>query len=207
MHRRVTEYTALDWHERSLGDREATVAETNGELRPSSISRILEALCALPEPYALCRESRFLDVGSGFGRVVFHTRMMVRCAQCHGVEYVLQRVALCFDLLDEFGGVWDMSGVQFMQADATRLERLQYTHLYLYDYVFTDEFFPAFVHLLQRSPDVRVLVSFRTQKPWSDAGLDRLGFTLWGSVGRCRTTGRTTHTARIYVREVEVEGE
>ena len=44
-----------------------------------------------PSRYALGKSSSFIDVGSGYGKVVFHAAMAVPLKDAHGIEYVESR--------------------------------------------------------------------------------------------------------------------
>ena len=44
------------------------------------------------QEYTLTRDSRFLDIGSGIGKVVMHIGHSTRC-RAHGIEVLLNRVS------------------------------------------------------------------------------------------------------------------
>ena len=50
------------------------------------------------EKYNISSESRFLDVGSGFGKPVFHAAMQIGC-ESKGIEVVPARVDFCKEFL------------------------------------------------------------------------------------------------------------
>ena len=51
---------------------------------------------SLVETYNLTKDSYFLDIGSGFGKPVFHCAYQVGCI-CQGIEVVPARVEFCVD--------------------------------------------------------------------------------------------------------------
>lgn len=67
-----------------------TVSEGYGEATLGSISRLLRTLETLEEEdLRLTRNSTFLDIGSGYGKVVFHARLFSRVSKSFGIEYLL----------------------------------------------------------------------------------------------------------------------
>ena len=53
------------------------------------------------EAYKLTKEDTFIDIGSGFGKPVFHAAMQVGCYS-KGIEIVPARVTYCIDFLYEY---------------------------------------------------------------------------------------------------------
>jgi hypothetical protein len=60
-----------------------------------------ESLVYSPECYNLNKESLFLDIGSGFGKPVFHAAFQVGC-ESKGIEVVPARVEFCLDFYYEY---------------------------------------------------------------------------------------------------------
>ena len=58
-------------------------------------------MICLPEKYNLSKDSLFLDIGSGFGKPVFHTAFQVNC-ECLGIEVVPARSEFCLDFFYEY---------------------------------------------------------------------------------------------------------
>jgi hypothetical protein len=54
-----------------------------------------------PETYNMTEESLFLDIGSGFGKPVFHSALQVGC-ESKGIEVVPARVEFCMDFFYEY---------------------------------------------------------------------------------------------------------
>ena len=53
------------------------------------------------EEYCLTKDSTFIDIGSGFGKPVFHAALQVGCYS-KGVEIVPARVSFCIDFIYEY---------------------------------------------------------------------------------------------------------
>mmetsp|Transcript_24025 Transcript_24025/g.39479 ORF Transcript_24025/g.39479 Transcript_24025/m.39479 type:complete len:93 (-) Transcript_24025:681-959(-) len=71
-----------------------SVSEGYGEMTRGSLDRLLGLLKGLPEAYKLSSESSFLDIGSGFGKVVFHMKLAGRVMKSEGIEFVRVRASV-----------------------------------------------------------------------------------------------------------------
>ncbi|KAL1525631.1 hypothetical protein AB1Y20_020484 [Prymnesium parvum] len=173
--------------------------------------------------------SSFLDIGSGYGKVVLHLRLMARMRVSVGVECVASRDAIAKKALralemeapprppspaestetgdtslDEHkvppGVKWVpqslFSGVSFMYADATKHEKLAYTHIYIFDWVFSKGTLRALAQVLQVSP-FYVLVSFRKPHEWWKYGLNKIQPVC--KLPGFRTSGNESMTAYVYI--------
>ena len=92
-----------------------------GEISISSMTQLFNFLMnidtylsqedeSLVESYNLTKDSYFLDIGSGFGKPVFHCAYQVGCI-CQGIEVVPARVEFCVDFYFGFSdGRNDLSG-------------------------------------------------------------------------------------------------
>lgn len=60
-----------------------------------------EELAFSKEEYRLTKDSAFIDIGSGFGKPVFHAAMQVGCYS-KGIEIVPARVTFCIDFIYEY---------------------------------------------------------------------------------------------------------
>lgn len=67
----------------------------------TSDPKLRETLTGSPESYNLDISSLFLDIGSGFGKPVFHAALQVGC-ESKGIEVVPARVEFCLDFYYEF---------------------------------------------------------------------------------------------------------
>jgi hypothetical protein len=61
-----------------------------------SDSKLKDSLIGKPEDYNMTTESKYLDIGSGFGKPVFHSAFQVGC-ESKGVEVVPARAEFCLD--------------------------------------------------------------------------------------------------------------
>lgn len=122
-------------------------------------------------------------------QVVFHAALSGLFARVHGIEYVPSRAALAAQLLAQLlapppkvvarlGGAaaaasvaaaLGKAGVRLACGDATK-GRLHYSHIYMYDKVFTDATSAALARQLNASR-FRVLVTFRQAHSWRALGL------------------------------------
>lgn len=67
-----------------------TISEGYGEATLGSISRLLRLLETLEdESLRITSSSTFLDIGSGFGKVVFHAKLFCKVQRSVGIEYLL----------------------------------------------------------------------------------------------------------------------
>jgi hypothetical protein len=146
--------------------------------------------------------STFLDIGSGYGKVVLHLRLVSRMRRSVGMECVASRDEIAKQALaslesevgtsngagagsddgasstssgrnsaansqdasealsPRFISSGPFDGVEFECADATALESLPYTHIYIFDWVFSKSTLRDMAPVLQRSP-FYILCSFR----------------------------------------------
>lgn len=71
------------------------------KVKISSDEELEESLIYSPEEYNMTKDSLFLDIGSGFGKPVFHSALQVGC-KSKGIEVVPARVEFCIDFFYEF---------------------------------------------------------------------------------------------------------
>lgn len=186
--------------------------------------------------------STFLDIGSGYGKVVMHLRLMSRMRRAVGYECVASRDQIAkqalFALEAEVGataltvddrrgstssddaasvstrpasaltsgdegssvprwissGVFD--GIEFACCDATAEGELAYTHIYIFDWVFSRSTLESLAKVLQRSP-FYVLLSFRKVTEWWSYGLVKIQPVA--KVPGFKTTGGEGMTCYCYV--------
>lgn len=247
----------------SEGYGEATMASVAkmGVLLQNLRQLVLQDLCPFIHwglLWDLGPHSSFLDIGSGYGKVVMHLRLAVGMRKAVGVECVGSRVQIANkalytinveditrackekagdgaaakkedaateeaghpeddaasagssactdaaprpDAADAPAGVGALvasvpwlppdafRGVEFHHSDVTREERLQYTHIYIFDWVFSKHTLHAVAELLQRSP-FYVMLSTRKCAEWWSYGLVKVqpvarltGFKTTGGEG------------------------
>jgi tRNA G46 methylase TrmB len=146
-------------------DRKSTVSMTNGEITMGSLEKVLDIITTSidNQEYRLTGSSKgFIDIGSGFGKVVFHVAFATGISRCHGIEYVPVRHNKSKEVLRMIRNL-DLAAlpnVDLMQGDAADLESLDYSHVYMYDKVFSVDLFEKLAPLINKSPEVKVLVSF-----------------------------------------------
>ena len=153
-------------------------------------------------------DSTFIDVGSGYGKVVFHAALSAKVAKAVGIEYVPSRAQKASEVQAEL-----LSGARpFMtdearelvspprcvleQGDATTRGPLNYTHIYMYDRVFNKKTLELLARQLNRSK-FQVLVTYQRVELWRRLGLRNFehvhSFTM-------RTTGGQNFKAYVCVR-------
>ncbi|KAK3241184.1 hypothetical protein CYMTET_49030 [Cymbomonas tetramitiformis] len=200
-------------------------SEGYGEMTAGSIERLLQLLQGLegclpvvrtagrssqlsPKEFNLTAASSFVDIGSGYGKVVMHTKLSVGVKSALGVEYVESRSKIAEQFLaDAAAPKWvlgrldkdALSGVDFRCEDATRHPTLEHSHVYMYDKVFSDTTSSRLAKMLNNSPAVRVLVSYRQLNSWARLGLNDC-FVKVGGV-TMKTTGGQNFTAHVYVKQ------
>ena len=198
--------------------------------------------------------STFLDIGSGYGKVVLHLRLLARMRRAVGLECVASRDQIAkqalFALEAEIGAegenagavrrpkpkganggakpsadsqpqssertvappsIGDESsadalprivrsgpfdGVEFEQGDACAFPELSYTHIYIFDWVFSQSTLHDLAPVLQRSP-FYILCSFRKPSEWWGHGLVKIQPVA--KLPGFRTTGGEGMTCYVYL--------
>ena len=202
--------------------------------------------------------STFLDIGSGYGKVVLHLRLFCRMRRAVGMECVGSRDEIAKKAtlqleneaaaLKEGGGAaaaagrsrdavepppepsagasrasrssgpsptssatedapsgalvpafveaTAFEGVEFECADATAFPELLYTHIYIFDWVFSASTLRDMAAVLQRSP-FYVLCSFRKVTEWWSYGLVKIQPVA--KLSGFKTTGGEGMTCFVYV--------
>jgi len=154
-----------------------------------------------------------VDVGSGYGKVVLHAALARAAGRCEGVEYVGSRAAKAAQLLADLrsGALAarlgcesaalraSLAGCALRRGDATAAgERLDYSHVYMYDKVFAEATLRALAPKLGAAKRLRVLASYRPLAAWRALGLKG----SWGAAGslKMRTTGGQNFTCFLLAR-------
>ena len=213
------------------GEEENAASEGYGEMTEGSIERLLQLLQELstadldsPLPLRtpvkgqpawasngldLCEESSFVDIGSGYGKVVFHAALSAKVSKSLGIEYVPSRATKALevqaDLLDGSRAFMTEESVELMspprcvleQGDATTYGAFKFSHIYMYDRVFNEKTIELLAKQLNKSK-FKVMVTYQRVELWKRLGLRNVAhvhsFTM-------RTTGGQNFKAYILVKE------
>lgn len=202
------------------GPKTARTSEGYGEATCATAERLLRVLARLTYYvpamggwtglWNLDADATFLDIGSGYGKVVLHAKLHTGCRSAVGVECVAKRAEISTLALQGLYGELDraklandlLRGVFFEAADATAMPILNYSHVYIFDRVFSTVTLIALAKVLSRSP-FYVMVSSKKPQVWWDCGLSKIQ-----PVGKMRfvTTGRERCTVFIYVNSQFIAG-
>ena len=217
--------------EEDAEENENAASEGYGEMTEGSIERLLQLLGDLTEAELdsplpvrtpekgksnaaawadlnLCEESTFIDVGSGYGKVVFHAALSAKVAKSVGVEYVPSRAQKASEvqaellsgdrafMTDEARKLVSPPRCELEQGDATTRGAFKFSHIYMYDRVFNEKTIALLAKQLNRS-NFQVLVTYQRVELWRRLGLRDVehvhSFTM-------RTTGGQNFKAYIFVK-------
>eukprot|EP00741_Cyanophora_paradoxa_P012635 tig00020614_g12208.t1 len=172
------------------------VSEGYGEMTMGSVSKMFEYLQGLGEWARIGKDSSFIDIGSGFGKVVFHAKLQCGVKIAHGIEYVSVRVSAADELKAEFfPDIGRSRELDFELADATtRANFDHYTHIYMYDRIFYEDTYVKLCPKLEAS-SFRILISYREPSFLHKHGLIHIDLIHKISM---RSTGKQNFTAYIY---------
>jgi hypothetical protein len=205
------------------GDKEEKTARTSegyGEATCATAEKLVRLLAKLTTylpamggwqgQWNLDEDATFLDIGSGYGKVVFHAKLNTGCRSAVGVECVRKRVEISNTVLEGLYGELDrarladdlLKGVSFVAEDACRYEAFRYSHIYIFDRVFSEVTTRELAKVLQRSP-FYIMVSSRKPQVWWGCGLSKVQ-----PVGKIRfkTTGKEGMTLFIYINSHFIPG-
>ena len=136
----------------SEGYGEATLATAERLVRVlANLTTYVPAMGGWEGPWNLDGDATFLDIGSGYGKVVLHVKMMAGCRAVHGIECVPKRVEISTLALQGSYGELDrasldddlLRGCSFCCADATSCPPFEFSHVYTFDRVFSRHTFEA----------------------------------------------------------------
>ena len=153
------------------------------------------------------KESTFVDVGSGYGKVVFHAKLGAQFSYAVGIEYVESRANLATkirdELLSENTNLLDhtdrdkLRGCILVHADATKWKNFNFSHVYMYDRVFSENTLISLAEKLNKS-SFGVLITYRRLKEWVRIGLQCMRLIKQINM---RTTGGQSFRAYILLNE------
>ena len=204
----------------NTGPKTASTSEGYGEATCATVEKLVRLLARLtdyvpaldgwPGPWNLDGDASFVDIGSGYGKVVFHAKMYSGCRCAVGVECVAKRAELSTLALQGLYGELDrdaladdlLKGVSFEAADACAMKEFDYSHVYIFDRVFSELTLRALAKVLQRS-QFYIMLSSRKPQVWWGVGLSKIQ-----PVGKIRfvTTGRERMTIFVYVNSQFIPG-
>jgi len=150
----------------------------------------------------------FIDIGSGYGKVVFHAKLGGKYSHSVGIEYVKSRASLAGSIRDELllerNNLLGPSARELLRscvlvhADATKWKCFNYSHIYMYDRVFNERTLSVLAKILNRS-SFKILVTYRRFEEWCRQGLKDV--KLLSSI-TMRTTGGQNFKAYIFCRKL-----
>lgn len=125
-----------------------TVTPTYGELTIGSFNKILAQF----ERLGMTSSSTFLDIGSGYGRPVFHAAIKMG-VRAHGIEYIPMRVQKSQEFIPRIEKIWPgvSALVSFAHGDITKETALNFDFIYFYDIRNGPELIKPLEELLLRS--------------------------------------------------------
>merc|ERR1712232_430202 len=98
-----------------------------------------------------------------------------------------------------------MGGVVFRNTDARDLRRSEFSHVYMYDFVFDEEAtMREIATILNQSDQVQVIVTYKSFKTWKQQGLASRKYTHVASVDM-ETTAKQLTEAHILVNRKYLE--
>ena len=143
-------------------------------------------------------------------QVVFHAKLNTGCRCAVGIECVAKRAEISTQAKEGLYGELDrdrladdlLKGVAFEAADACTLPSLDYSHVYIFDRVFSQHTLTALAKVLQRS-SFYIMISTRKPHVWWGVGLSKIQPV---AKTRLKTTGREGMTAFIYINSHFIPG-
>jgi len=155
-------------------------------------------------------QSTFIDIGSGYGKVVFHAKISADVSRSVGIEYVPARAQMAVKIqkdligneMKDIGILDDIAKTKLhdcslYEGDATAWKSFEYSHVYMYDRVFSKNTLLLLAKKLNQS-SYSVLISYRRLEEWKKLGLKSI--QLVRSI-TMRTTGGQNFKAYIFIRE------
>lgn len=188
--------------------KDCSASEGYGEATQGSFQKILDFLQS-NKVTEINRDSSFIDVGSGYGKVVMHTLFATDAKRVLGIELVDSRHCIASevyadltsessDALSEDQKYKLRERCEFLMQDATAFQRIdEFSHIYMFDKVFDSKTMVKMAEVL-RNINFKVLISFHKITTWKDNGIGDIheithDLTL-------RTTGKQGFKPYIYTR-------
>jgi len=145
-----------------------------------------------------------------YAQVVVHAKLHTGCRSAVGVECVAKRVEISNTALQGLYCELDrerladdlLKGVAFEAVDATTMPEFAFSHVYIFDRVFSDHTLVALGKVLQRSP-FHIMISARPPRVWWGVGLSKIQPV---AKMRFKTTGKEGMTAFVYINSHFIPG-
>jgi hypothetical protein len=181
-----------------------TVSPGYGEITQRCFDSILHYLqYEIEDELKLNQNSRFLDIGSGFGKCIVHAKLRTECKASMGIEYVPKRNQIANELLNKTRTVFPQLAMQLrncklIQGDICSSKNqtvlLRQTHIYLFNVLFNDLSLQKIFPLIDRIGHCKVVIC--NSKP---SYLAQCGVT-WKLLKKFKsaTTGNQTFTCYSY---------
>jgi hypothetical protein len=152
------------------------------------------------------RVNTFIDIGSGYGKVVFHAKLGGKFSHSVGIEYVESRANLASTIRDELMSQKNsllnsrsremLRSCVLIHADATTWKSFNFSHIYMYDRVFSANTLNILAERLNNS-SFEILITYRRFEEWLRLGLKNV--KLLNSI-TMRTTGGQNFRAYILLK-------
>jgi len=177
-----------------------TVSPGYGEITQGGFSKLI-SYCQkeLPKQLRMTKDSSFVDIGSGYGKCVFHCSLQVQLKASVGIEYMALRhqkaVKLKEDLVKKFPHNSHWKTVNFFERDATHIKDFSmFSHIYMFDWIFTQETHSRILPNIERS-NFKIFICFSSPKK-----LEGFGCTKFDLLKKLEivTTGNQKFTAYFY---------
>ena len=149
---------------------------------------------------ALDAKSHFVDLGAGFGKVVFGAALLTE-ARATGVELMTSRLSVSQEILRDLGGELPVRRIELLHGDVTDMSVYRnagFTHVFAFDAAFDPRTRDGVARVLRDVPSWRVLVSCEKLAAWRGRGLDNL--RLVETVSLTMSVSGERHAAFVYVR-------
>lgn len=162
-----------------------------GELTLGSVKRLFDYMTkGAPENLRMGPGSSFLDIGSGYGKVVFYANMTCpQLKEVTGIECLPFRHSRSVQLMEKLQPSLSKDvPIKLLCADASEFDSFPHSHIYSFDKVFSDTTREALLPAIIKSSPKLFVTFKRLQCPQ---------FKLVHRM-RCRTTGKETMTALFY---------
>lgn len=150
------------------------------------------------------KDSIFLDIGSGFGKPVFHVSAQYQVSKSIGIDFFpiyLEKCRQIQEILSNEEHGFNVDSAQFYLGDATSKEFNQIyneaTHIYCYNRVFSETTNDLIFSILKKSSSCKMFICFVKEME-----MIRLTGESFRLKGKCsvKTTGGQSFVSYFYVK-------